>query len=370
MPMPIAPFNLTLNDQLKLHGRCRASTLIKRLVHRVSLHFIGNACETVPGISSLLQVNTQMVFKWRKRYRVRDFKGFYDSPRLSQHRKLNRGDVKIYEHTVHQGPIQALHWSISLIRTCLGRVLASALAEECVKFEAATAHYVKITNNPYFLEKVCDIVGLYLNPTDNALVLIVDEKTQIQTFDRTHPNLQLKPGQVERHPYDYKQHSTTSLYADFNILTGEVIGRVAQSHHALEFIDVLRQIDWEAPQDLQLCIILDSNSSHNTLEVKAWLAKNPRFKVHFTPTSASWLNEVEKWFGQLERRALYRGNSISVGESKSGIKKCIKVHNEKLAKPFRWNKTTGHDCIIGMAILRLIDNKRVNLIGAIFGGLE
>jgi len=149
-----------------------------------------------------------------------------------------------------------------------------------------------------------------------------------------------------------------------------VIGRVAQSNHALEFIDVLRQIDWEAPQDLQLCIILDSNSSHNTLEVKAWLAKNPRFKVHFTPTSASWLNEVEKWFGQLERRALYRGNSISVGESKSGIKKCIKVHNEKLAKPFRWNKTTGHDCIIGMAILRLIDNKRVNLIGAIFGGLE
>lgn len=120
MPMPIAPFNLTLYDQLILHGGCRASTLIKRLVHRVSLHFLGNACETVQGISSLLQVNTQMVFKWRKRYSVHDFKGFYDSPRLSQHRKLNRGDVKIYEHTVHQVPIQALHWSISLTRTCWG----------------------------------------------------------------------------------------------------------------------------------------------------------------------------------------------------------------------------------------------------------
>ncbi|CAN0453547.1 unnamed protein product [Ectocarpus fasciculatus] len=118
--MPIAPFNLTLYGQLKLNGGCRASTLIKRLVHRVSLHFLGNACETVPRISSLLQVNTQMVFKWRKRYSVHDFKGFYDSPRLSQHRKLNRGDVKIYEHTVHQVPIQALHWSISLTRTCRG----------------------------------------------------------------------------------------------------------------------------------------------------------------------------------------------------------------------------------------------------------
>nr|WP_227513356.1 MULTISPECIES: IS630 family transposase [Marinobacter] len=346
--MPIAPFNLTLYGQLKLNGGCRASTLIKRLVHRVSLHFLGNACETVPRISSLLQVNTQMVFKWRKRYSVHDFKGFYDSPRLSQHRKLNRGDVKIYEHTVHQVPIQALHWSISLTRTCRGGVLASASAEECVKFEAATAHYVKITNNPYFLENVCGIVGLYLNLPDNALVLSVDEKTQIQTFDRTHPNLQLKPGQVERHTYDYEQHSTTSLYADLNILTDEVIGRVTQRHHALEFLDVLRQIDWEAPQDLQLYVILDSNSSHNTSEVKAWLAKNPRFKVHFTPTSASWLNEVDKWFGQLDRRELYRGNLTSVGESKPGIKKCIKVHNEKLANPFRWNKSTAHDCIIGM----------------------
>ncbi len=348
MPMPIAPFNLTLYGQLKLNGGCRASTLIKRLVHRVSLHFLGNACETVPRISSLLQVNTQMVFKWRKRYSVHDFKGFYDSPRLSQHRKLNRGDVKIYEHTVHQVPIQALHWSISLTRTCRGGVLASASAEECVKFVAATAHYVKITNNPYFLENVCGIVGLYLNLPDNALVLSVDEKTQIQTFDRTHPNLQLKPGQVERHTYDYEQHSTTSLYADLNILTDEVIGRVTQRHHALEFLDVLRQIDWEAPQDLQLYVILDSNSSHNTSEVKAWLAKNPRFKVHFTPTSASWLNEVDKWFGQLDRRELYRGNLTSVGESKPGIKKCIKVHNEKLANPFRWNKSTAHDCIIGM----------------------
>jgi hypothetical protein len=131
-------------------------------------------------------------------------------------------------------------------------------------------------------------------------------------------------------------------------LTGEVIGCVTQSHHALEFLDVLRQIDWEAPQDLQLYVILNSYSSHNTSEVKAWLAKNPRFKVHFSPTSASWLNGVEKWFVQLERRALYRGNLTSVGESKSGIKKCFKVHNEKLAKPFRWNKTTAHDCIIGM----------------------
>ena len=192
----------------------------------------------------------------------------------------------------------------------------------------------KISNDPDFAEKVFDVVGLYLNPPDNALVLSVDEKTQIQALDRTQPKLQLKPGQIERRTHDYKRHGTTSLYAALNILNGEVIGRITQRHRAKEFLDFLRQIDRETPKEQDLHLILDNSSTHKTPEVKAWLEKHPRFKLHFTPTSASWLNAVEGWFGQLERRALYRGIFTSVGELKKAIRRFIQTHNEKLAKPF------------------------------------
>ena len=161
--------------------------------------------------------------------------------------------------------------------------------------------------------------------------------------------------------HDYKRHGTTSLYAAFNILTGKVIGRITQRHRAKEFLDFLRQIDRETPKALDLHLILDNSSTHKTPEVKAWLAKHPRFKLHFTPTSASWLNAVEGWFGQLERRALYRGIFTSVSELKSAIKKYIKVHNETLAKPFRWHKSAESIMTsVARAKLSLIDNKSSN----------
>jgi transposase len=162
----------------------------------------------------------------------------------------------------------------------------------------------KISHDPDFPEKVFDVVGLYLNPPDNALVLSVDEKTQFQALDRTQPKLQLRPGQIERHTHDYKRHGKTSLYAAFTIVNGEVIGRINQRHRAKEFLDFLRQIDRETPSEQDLHLILDNSSTHKTPKVKAWLEKHPRFKLHFTPASARWLNSVEGWFGQLERRVL------------------------------------------------------------------
>ncbi len=216
----------------------------------------------------------------------------------------------------------------------------------------------KISNDPEFAEKVFDVVGLYLNPPDNALVLSVDEKTQIQALDRTQPKLQLRPGQVERRTHDYKRHGTTSLYAALNILNGEVIGRITQRHRAKEFLDFLRQIDRETPNEQDLHLILDNSSTHKTPKVKAWLEQHPRFKLHFTPTSASWLNAVEGWFGQLERRALYRGIFTSVDELKTAIRRYIKTHNEKLAKPFRWHKSAESIMTsVARAKLSVIDNK-------------
>ena len=185
------------------------------------------------------------------------------------------------------------------------------------------------------------MVGLYMNPPDNALVLSVDEKTQIQALDRTQPMLQLRPGQIERRTHDYKRHGTTSLYAAFDILTGKVIGRTTKRHRAKEFLDFLRQIDRSTPGELELHLILDNSSTHKTPEVRKWLAKNPRFVLHFTPTSASWLNAVEGWFSQLERRAIHRGVFTSVKELRNEIHRFIKTHNAESAKPYKWTKSAA-----------------------------
>ena len=199
----------------------------------------------------------------------------------------------------------------------------------------------KISNDPQFAEKVVDVVGLYMNPPDNAVILSIDEKTQIQALDRTQPMLPLKPGQVERRTHDYKRNGTTNLYAAFDILTGEVIGRTTARHRAKEFLDFLRQVERSTPKELALHLILDNSSTHKTPEVTKWLAKNPRITMHFTPTSASWLNAVESWFSQLERRALYRGIFTSVKELRTEIHRFIVAHNAKSAKPFKWVKTAA-----------------------------
>ena len=196
----------------------------------------------------------------------------------------------------------------------------------------------KISNDPEFAEKVIDVVGLYLNPPSNAMVLCVDEKTQIQALDRTQPGLPLSAGKIGSYTHDYKRNGTTSLYAAFNILTGKVIGKVADRTRSKEFLSFMKQLDRSTPKDKDLHVVLDNHSAHKTKAVMEWLATKPRIHFHFTPTSASWLNAVEGWFSQLERRALYRGVFSSVGELKDELLRFIKVHNRELAKPFRWRK--------------------------------
>lgn len=197
----------------------------------------------------------------------------------------------------------------------------------------------KISNDPRFAEKVVDVMGLYMNPPENAVVLSVDEKTQIQALDRTQPQLPLRPGQIERRTHDYKRHGTASLYAAFNILTGNVMGRITARHRAREFLDFMHRIDKATDPALDLHVILDNSSTHKTAAVAQWLAKHPRVWLHFTPTSASWLSAVERWFAQLERRALYRGAFGSVSELREAIRQFIDAHNTHAAKPFRWTKS-------------------------------
>lgn len=173
----------------------------------------------------------------------------------------------------------------------------------------------------------------------NAMVLSADEKTQIQALDRTQTQLPLRPGRIERRTHDYKRHGTASLYAAFDIVTGNVMGRITQRHRAKEFLGFMRQIDKATDPALDLHVILDNSSTHKTAEVKAWVAKHPRFKLHFTPTSASWLNAVERWFASLERRALYRNAVGSVQELRKVIREFIDAHNTHSAKPFCWTRS-------------------------------
>jgi len=355
-----APFNLTVNDQLELESWLRMGTLSQNLVQRARILLSLNDGQSPKEVMELLGVSSPTVFKWRNRYIETGLEGLQDAPRPGQPRKLDKKKIKaILNDTVHKVPRGFTHWSIRLMAEHAG--VTRWQVQQIWKAADLKPHRLKtfkISNDPDFAEKVFDVVGLYLNPPDNALVLSVDEKTQIQALDRTQPKLQLRPGQIERHTHDYKRHGTTSLYAAFNILTGEVIGRITQRHRAKEFLDFLRQIDRETPSEQDLHLILDNSSTHKTPGVKAWLEKHPRFKLHFTPTSASWLNAVEGWFGQLERRALYRGIFTSVGELKTAIRRFINVHNEKLAKPFQWHKSAESIMTsVTRAKLSVIDNK-------------
>ena len=295
----------------------------------------------VDDIAATVGMSTKSVYKWRSRYLEHGVDGLQDRPRPGQPRKLTLAVAeKILRLTVERVPRESTHWSIRLMAKYAG--VTEHQVRDVWRAADLKPHRLrtfKISNDPKFAEKVIDVVGLYMNPPDNAMVLSVDEKTQVQALDRTQPMLQLRPGQVERRTHDYKRHGTTSLYAAFNIATGDVIGRVTSKHRAKEFLAFLRQIDRVTPPDLDIHLILDNSSTHTTPDVKAWLERHARYHVHFTPTSASWLNAVESWFAQLERRAIYRNSFGSVTELRQELRRYIQVHNATLAKPFRWTKS-------------------------------
>jgi transposase len=196
----------------------------------------------------------------------------------------------------------------------------------------------KLSKDPMFIEKVRDIVGLYLNPPDKAMVLCVDEKTQVQALDRTQPILPMRPGQIERRTHDYVRHGTTSLFAALNTSTGEVLGQCRRRHRSSEFRKFLDAIDAAVPEDLECHLILDNYGTHKTALIQRWLAKRPRFHLHFTPTGASWLNLVERWFAALTEKQIRRGTHRSTRQLETAIYDYLRVYNED-PKPFVWTKT-------------------------------
>lgn len=291
-------------------------------------------------ISRSLRVSCKTVHKWRNRFVKDGIGGLFDQPRSGRPTVIGEKTVKrVLKLTTERIPREATHWSVQLMAEYAQ--VSTWQVRQIWKAADLKPHRIKtfkISNDPHFADKVIDIVGLYMNPPSNALVLSVDEKTQIQALDRTQPGLPLSSGRIGSRTHDYKRHGTTSLYAAFNIVTGEVIGKVTDRHRAKEFLGFLKHIDGNTPTGLDLHIILDNLSAHKTREVMKWMDAHPRMHFHFTPTSSSWMNAVEGWFAQLERRSLYRGVFTSVKELKDEINRFIAVHNQDLAKPFKWTK--------------------------------
>jgi transposase len=318
----------------------RSTTLPQGQITRARIILSLGRGKTPSEVAEEQFVSAKTVHKWRNRFLASGVKGLLDEPRPGRPTTIDEETIKrVLTLTTQYVPEEATHWSERLMAIHAG--ITPYQVRKIWKAADLQPHRLetfKISNDPRFAEKVVDIVGLYMNPPSNAVVLSVDEKTQIQALDRTQPGLPLSSGHIGSRTHDYKRNGTTSLYAAFNILTGQVIGKVTARARAKEFLSFMRQIDRRHPKGLDLHIILDNHSAHKTKEVMAWLDKRPYIHFHFTPTSSSWLNAVEGWFAQLEKRAIYRGVFSSVQDLKDELTRFIGVHNRLLAKPFKWTK--------------------------------
>ena len=291
-------------------------------------------------VAKSLSITRQTVGKWRARFAAERLEGLLDEPRPGAPRKISDAAVeRVVTTTLETTPKGATHWSSRGLAEKLGYShMTIARIWRAFGLQPHRSEKFKLSPDPLLVEKVRDIVGLYLAPPDNALVLCVDEKSQIQALDRTQPLLPLQPGQAERRTHDYRRHGTISLFAALDVATGKVITKTHRRHRAKEFRGFLERIDAEVPQDLDVHLVMDNLSTHKTPTIRRWLASHPRFQVHFTPTYGSWLNQVERWFGLLEQRQLKRGSHRSVVALVKAINDFVEVSNEK-ARPFQWIKT-------------------------------
>jgi transposase len=291
-------------------------------------------------VAKKLRCSLGMVGKWRSRFLKTRLEGLYDEPRPGAPRKVS--DVQVEQvliQTLESTPRGQTHWSTRELAktTGLSRMTISRIWN-AFGLQPHRTETFKLSPDPLLIEKVRDIVGLYMNPPEHALVFCVDEKSQIQALDRTQPLLPVRLGQVERRTHDYKRHGTTSLFAALELKTSRVIGQLHRRHRSLEFRKFLDNLEANVPAELDAHIILDNYGTHKTAVIRKWFAKRPRFHVHFTPTYGSWINLVERWFAEITNKRIRRGVFRSVKELETAIREYINVHNED-PKPFVWTRS-------------------------------
>jgi transposase len=331
---------LSLLERQELLSLARAQKTGQAMARRARIVLAAASGSDNKAICLEVGVDANTVGKWRRRFAAHRLDGLLDEPRPGTPRKI--GDDEIADtirRTLETRPPGATHWSLRSMAKTVG--YAPSTIHRIWRAFGLQPHRTetfKLSNDPLFVEKVRDIVGLYLSPPERALVLCVDEKSQIQALDRSQPLLPMRPGQVERRTHDYTRHGTTSLFAALDIASGAVIGRCYPKHRSSEFRKFLDQIEANVPDDLDVHLVMDNYATHKTKPIRDWLAKRPHWHVHFTPTSASWINQVERFFALITDKQIRRGVHQSTKQLETDIRTFIDAHNAD-PKPFRWTKS-------------------------------
>lgn len=342
MGRPLAALVLTEQewDTLTRWSRRRKTSQALALRCRIVLHCAQGLSNQ--AVAAKLKVCGATVGKWRRRFVEHRLDGLSDEPRPGVPRTITDEQVEdIVTRTLETKPKNATHWSTRSMAAATG--LSQTAVVRIWKAFGLQPHRTgtfKLSADPQFIDKVRDIVGLYLDPPVRAIVLCIDEKSQVQALDRTQPLLPMSPGSPEKHTHDYVRHGTTSLFSALNVATGEVIGRCLRRHRHQEFLKFMNEVDQLLPEEdgVELHVVMDNYATHKTPKVRRWFARRPRYHVHFTPTSASWLNQVERFFAEITTKRIRRGAFRSVRQLEQAIADYLEEHNAN-PKPFQWTAT-------------------------------
>ncbi|MCL5670548.1 MAG: IS630 family transposase [Acidobacteria bacterium] len=342
MWIPAAALDLPSEQRQLLQSWINAKNTPQKVAFRARVVMMASEGHANRDIARTLETSRPTVLLWRERFAAQGPQALLeDAPGRGRKAQIPAEKVRtIVEATLHTRPPAATHWSVRTMAKA--QSVSPATVQRIWDAHGLDPHRVKtfkLSRDQHFVEKLTDVVGLYLNPPDKALVLCVDEKSQIQALDRTQPGLPMKRGRCGTMTHDYKRHGTTALFAALNVLEGTVIGHCMPRHRHQEFLKFLRQLDRETPTELDLHMILDNYGTHKHPGVQSWLAKHPRFHLHFTPTSSSWLNLVERWFRELTEKRIRRGNFGSVKELVAAIREYLDQNNQQ-PRPFVWKAST------------------------------
>lgn len=337
---PKVEVTLVGDEQAELERLTRRKRANRHLALRAQLVLDSASGMADTAVAAKNRVNPKTVATWRKRFAELRLEGLYDEPRPGAARKITDEDVeRIVVETLETTPKGRTHWSTRRMAKKAG--ISHSSVGRIWRAHGLKPHIVrgfKLSNDPQFIDKVRDIVGLYMNPPDHAVVFSFDEKPQIQALERAQPILPMDLGMPERQTHNYIRHGTLDLFAALDVATGEVVAQTKKKHRSKDFVAFLGHLDEVVDDELAIHVILDNLSAHKSATVKRWLLRHPRFHLHFTPTYSSWLNLVERFFALLTEEALRRGSHTSIPQLRAAIVEYIEVHNEE-AKPFTWTKT-------------------------------
>jgi len=340
MARPKIEIELTSEEQAELERLSRRPRSNRHLALRAKLILASASGMSDVAVAARYHVNNKTVGTWRQRFAQRRLEGLYDEPRVGGPRTIADDQVEeVVVRTLESTPKGRTHWSTRKMGEHAG--ISHSSVGRIWRAHGLKPHIVrgfKLSNDPQFIEKVRDIVGIYMNPPDHAVVFSFDEKPQIQALERAQPILPMDLGMPERQTHNYIRHGTVDLFAALNVATGEVIAKTKKRHRAKDFVHFLGELNKATDDDLEVHVILDNLSAHKAPAVKRWLVRHPHFHMHFTPTYASWLNLVERFFALLTEEALKRGSHTSIPQLRQAILEYVEVHNEE-GKPFVWTKT-------------------------------